>query len=128
MSTKAKKKRQQRAQSRLALARSQQQERAHRLATAAQRAESRWHKTLRQLTVLGATLQEDGNSTDGNDHPGYVVVFEGNTSLFRSRQQVQRWLKRTQRRLEVEQMSYAERHVRWMIDNNCDDHGNPWPE
>ncbi len=128
MSTKAKKKRQQRAQSRLALARSKQQERARRLAAATQRAESRWQKILRQLAVLGATLQEDGNSTDGNDHPGYVIVFEGNISLFRSRYQVQRWLKRTQRRVEEEQMSYAEHHVRWMIDNNCDDHGNPWPE
>jgi hypothetical protein len=128
MSTQTKKKRQQRAQSRLALARSKQQERARRLVAAAQRAESRWHKTLRQLAVLGATLQEDDNSTDGNGHPGYVVVFEGNASLFHSRFQVQRWLKRTQHRLEEEQMSYAERHVRWMIDNNCDDHGNPWPE
>jgi hypothetical protein len=128
MSTQAKKKQQQRAQSRLSLARSQQQERARRLANAAQRAESQWHKTLRQLALLGATLQEDVNSIDGNDHPGYVVVFEGNTSLFRSRYQVQRWLKRTQRPLEEEQRSSAERHVRWMIDNNCDDHGNPWPE
>ena len=128
MSTKAKKKRQQRVQSRLALARSKQQERARRLAAAAQRAESRWHKTLRQLAVLGATLQEYEKSTDGNDHPEYVVVFEGNASLFHSRFQVQRWLKRTQHRLEEEQMSYAERHVRLMIENNCDDHGNPWPE
>ena len=128
MSTKAKKKRQQRAQSRLALARPQQQERARRLATAAQRAESRWHKTLRQLTTLGASLQEDENSTDGDDHPGYVMVFEGNTYRFRSHFRVQHWLKRTQRRLEEEQMSYADRHVRWMIENNCDDHGNPWPE
>jgi hypothetical protein len=83
---------------------------------------------LRQLDVLGATVQEDDYSIKGNDHPGYVVVFEGNTFLFRNRSQVQRWLKRTQRRLEEEQMSYAERHVRWMIDNNCDDQGNPWPE
>lgn len=128
MSTQTKKKRQQRAQSRLALARYKQQERARRLVAAAQRAESRWHKTLRQLAVLGATLQADDNFTDGNDHPGCVVVFEGKASLFRSRFQVQRWLKRTQRRLEEEQMSYAERHVRWMIENNCDDHGNPWPE
>jgi predicted phage gp36 major capsid-like protein len=128
MSTQAKMKRQQRAQSRQALARSQQQERARRLTVAAHRAVSRWQKTLRQLAALGATLQEDGNSTDGNDHPGYVVVFEGNTYLFRSRYQVQRWLKRTQRRLEEEQMSYAERHVCWMIENNCDDHRNPWPE
>ena len=78
--------------------------------------------------MLGATLQEDVNNTGGNGHPGYVVVLEGNTFLFRSCFQVQRWLNRTQRRLEEEQMSYAERHVRWMIDNNCDDHGNPWPE
>jgi hypothetical protein len=83
---------------------------------------------LRQLAVLGATLQEDETSTDGNDHSGYVVVFEGNTSLFRSRHQVQRWLKRTQHRLEEERMSYAERHVRWMIEHNFDDYGNPWPE
>ena len=57
-----------------------------------------------------------------------LVVFEGISSLFHSRFQVQSWLKRTQRRLEEEQMSYAERHVRWMIENNCEDHGNPWPE
>jgi hypothetical protein len=81
MSTQAKKKRQQRAQSRLALARSKQQERSRRRAVAAQRAESRWHKTLRQLAVLGATLHEDDTSTDGNDHPGYVVVFEGNPAF-----------------------------------------------
>jgi hypothetical protein len=128
MSAQAKKKRQQRAQSRLALARTKQQERSRRRAAASQRAESRWHKTLRQLTVLGATLHEDDTSTDGNDHHGYVVIFEGNTSLFSSRFQVQRWLKRIQHHLEEEQMSYAERHVRWMIEHNCDDHGNPWPE
>ncbi len=128
MNAKAKTKRQQRAQSRLALARYKQQERARRLAAAAQRAESQWQKTLRQLAVLGATLQEDEKSTDGNNRPGYVVVFEGNNSLFGSRYQVHRWLKQTQRRLEEEQMSFAERHVRWMIENNCDDHGNPWPE
>src|SRR5260370_42478689 len=96
MSTKAKKKRQQRAQSRLALARYKQQERARRLAAAAQRAESRWQKTLHRLAALGATLQEAEKSTDGNDHPGYAEVFDGNTSLLRSRYQVQRWLKRTQ--------------------------------
>ncbi len=128
MSTQSKKKRQQRAQSRLTLARSKQQERARRLTIAAQRAESRWHKTLRQLAALGAMLQENETSIDGNDHPRYVVVFEGNTSLFRSRFQVQRWLKRTQHRLEEEEMSYAECHLSWMIDDNCNDHGNPWPE
>lgn len=93
-----------------------------------QRAESRWQKTLRQLVVMGATLQEDVNNTSGIDHPGYVVVFDENTFLFRSRSQVQRWLKRTQRRLEEEQMSYAERHVRWMIEQTCDDNGNSLPE
>jgi hypothetical protein len=128
MSTQAKKKRQQRAQNRLALARFKQQERARRRAAADRRTESRWHKTLRQLDVLGATIHEDVHSIKRNNHPGYVVVFEGNTFLFRSRFQVQCWLKRTLCRLEEEQMSYAERHVQWMIDNNCDDHGNPWSE
>jgi hypothetical protein len=128
MGTKAKKRRQQRAQSRLALALHKQQERARRKAAAAQRAENQWQKTLRQLAALGATLQEDGKSTEDNIHPGYVVVLKGSTFRCRSRLQVQRWLKQTQRRLEDEQMSYAERHVRWMIENNCDDHGNPWPE
>jgi len=35
---------------------------------------------------------------------------------------------RTKRHLEDEQMSYTERHVHWMIDNNYNDHGNPWFE
>ncbi len=87
------------------------------------------HKSEKEASATGTeSTGTSSKSTDGNDHPGYVVVFDGNTSLFRSRYQVQRWLKRTQRRLEEEQMSYAERHVRWMIENNCDDHGNPWPE
>jgi hypothetical protein len=90
MSTQAKKNRQQRAQSRLALARFKQQERARRRAVATRRAESRWHKTLHQLEVLGATVQEDVHSIKGNNHAGYAVVFEGNTSLFRSRFQIQR--------------------------------------
>jgi hypothetical protein len=128
MSTQAKKKRQQRAQSRLALAHPQQQERARRLAVAAQRAESRWRKTIRQLAVLGATPQEDGYSKDGKDHPGYMVLFDGNTSLFRGCSHVQHWRTRIQHRLVEEQMSYAERHVRWMIEHACDDQGNPWPE
>jgi len=128
MTTKAKKKRQQRAQSRLALARHKQQERARRQAAAAQRAEHQWQTTLRKLATLGATLQEDGTSSNGNARLEYVVTFEESTSRFRSRLQVQRWLKRTQRRIEEHHMSWAERHVQWMIENNCDDHGNPWPE
>jgi Asp-tRNA(Asn)/Glu-tRNA(Gln) amidotransferase A subunit family amidase len=128
MVTRAKKRRQQRAQSRLALARHKQQERARRQAAAAQRAEHQWQKTLRQLAALGATLQEDGVSTDGNGHPAYRVAFEGSTYRCRSRLHVQRWLKRTQRRLEEQNMSRAERHVQWMIEHNCDDFGNPWPE
>jgi type II secretory pathway pseudopilin PulG len=95
MGTQAKKKRQQRAQSRLALARHQQQERARRQAAASQRAESQWPKTLRELAALGATLEEGGPSADGNANPGYVVVFEGSTHRCRSRLHVQRWLKRT---------------------------------
>ena len=95
---------------------------------AAQRAEHQWQTTLRKLATLGATLQEDGTSSNGNDRLEYVVAFEGSTSRFRSRLHVQRWLKRTQRRIEEQQMSWAERHVQWMIENNCDDHGNPWPE
>src|SRR5260370_7977001 len=79
MGTQAKKKRQQRAQSRLALARHQQQERARRQAAAAQRAESQWPKTLRELAALGATLEEGGPSADGNANPGYVIPFEGST-------------------------------------------------
>src|SRR5437868_2684049 len=107
MTTKAKRKRQQRAQSRLALARYKQQERARRQAAAAQRAEHQWQTTLRKLATLGATLQEDGASTAGNARPGYVVTFERSTSRFRSRLHVQRWLKRTQRRIEEQQMSWA---------------------
>jgi hypothetical protein len=128
MAPRAKKRRQQQAQSRLALARYKQQELARRQAAAAQRAENQWQKTLLKLAALGATLQEDGVSTVGNDHPAYVVAFEGSIYHFRSRLHLQRWLKRAQRRLEEDNMSWAERHVQWMIENNCDDHGNPWPE
>src|SRR5204863_963837 len=106
MTTKAKKKRQQRAQSRLALARHQQQERARRQAAAAQRAEHQWQATLRKLATLGATLQER-TSTAGNDRLDYVVGFQGNTARCRSRLQVQRWLKRTQRRIAEQEMSWA---------------------
>lgn len=53
---------------------------------------------------------------------------EGHTYPFRNRSQVQRWVERTQEQLEEKQMSWAERHVLWMIENNCDDQGMPWPE
>jgi len=53
------------------------------------------------------------------------ATFEGNTHLFHSRHQVQRWLKRAQHGLEEEQMSYAELHVRGMNNNTCDDYGFP---
>jgi len=76
MSTKAKKKSQQRAQCRLGLACFKQQERARSLAAAAQRVESRWHKKLRHLAVLEATLKEDEKSTNGNEHLEYVEVFK----------------------------------------------------
>jgi len=121
----AKKKRQQRAQSRLALVHYRQQQREQRQRTAAQRAEKQWNKTLRQLADLGATLKESTETIDANAKIVYEVTFEGKVSRLRSRFHLQRWLKRE--RLEEQQMSWAERHVQWMIDNNCDDHGNPWP-
>src|SRR5207248_9992974 len=120
MVTRAKKRRQQRAQSRLVLCSSQ--------AAAAQRAEHQWHKILRQLAALGATLQEDGVSTDGIGHPAYTVDFEGSTYRCGSRLHIQRRLQRTQRRLEEQNMSWAERHVQWMIEHNCEDFDNQWPE
>jgi len=125
---KTKKKRQQRAQSRLALARFRQQEREQRQQTAAQPGGQRWNKTLRQLAELGATLKQHEKAGDEKEKAVYEVTFEGKTSHFRSRFGVQRWLKRERARQEEEQMSLAERHVRWMIEHNVDDHGNPWPD
>ena len=58
----------------------------------------------------------------------YEVIFEGKSAHFRSRFGVQRWLKRERARREEQQISWAERHVRWMIEHNIDDHGNPWPD
>jgi hypothetical protein len=127
VSQKTKKKRQQRAQSRLALARFRQQQREQRQRTAAHRAEKQWNKTLRHLAELGAPVQEHEGS-DGNGKVVYTVTFEGKIHRFGSRFHLQRWLKRERARAAEEQMSWAERHVQWMIDNNCDDHGNPWPE
>jgi hypothetical protein len=126
---KTKKKRVLRAQSRLALARFRQQQRQQRQQTAARRAEQHWNKTLRQLAELGATVKQHEEAGDDRKKTVYEVTFEGKTSRFRSRFGVQRWLKRERARQEEEQqMSWAERHVRWMIEHNVDDHGNPWPD
>ncbi len=125
---KTKKKRQQRAQSRLALSRFRQQQREQRQQTAAQRAEKQWNKTLRQLADLGATAVQQEVQVDGPERTIYEVTFEGKNYRFGSRFRLQRWLKRERQHQEEEQMSWAERHVQWMIENNCDDFGNPWPE
>ncbi len=128
VSQKTKKKRQQRAQSRLALARYRQQQREQRQKTAAQRSEKQWNKTLRQLADLGATLDQHEVHVDDREMMVYEVTFEGKNHHFGTRFRLQRWLKRERQRKVEEQMSWAERHVQWMIANTCDDHGNPWPE
>ena len=94
MKQRAKKKRQQRAQSRLALARFRQHEREQRQQTAARRAEQRWNKTLHQLAELGATVKQHEEVGDDRKKTVYEVAFEGKSSHFRSRFGVQRWLKR----------------------------------
>ena len=123
-----KKKRQQRAQSRLALARFREQQREQRQHTAAHRAQQRWNKTLRHLADLGATVKQHEEALGDKEKTVYEVTFEGKTSHFRSRFGVQRWLKRERERQEEQRMSYAERHVQWMIDHDCNDHGHPWPD
>ena len=123
-----KKKRQQRAQSRLALARFREQQREQRQHTTAHRAQQGWNKTLRHLADLGATVKQLEEALGDKEKTVYEVTFEGKTSHFRSRFQVQHWLKRERERQEEQQMSWAERHVQWMIDHNCDDHGHPWPD
>ncbi|MFL5655273.1 MAG: hypothetical protein ACJ8CB_13995 [Ktedonobacteraceae bacterium] len=123
-----KKKRVPRAQSRLALARFRQQQREQRQQTAAHRAQQWWNKTLRHLADLGATVKQREEAPGDKEKTVYEVTFEGKTSHFRSRFRVQRWLKRERERQEEQQMSWAERQVEWMIDQNCDDHGNPWPD
>src|SRR5438105_1696956 len=123
-----KKKRVLRAQSRLALARFREQQREQRQQTAAHRAQQRWNKTLRHLTDLGATVKQHEEALGDKEKAVYEVTFEGKTSHFRSRFGVQRWLKRERERQEEQQMSWAERHVRWMIEHNCDDHGHLCPD
>ena len=126
MNQKAKKKRQQKAQTRLALAHQRQQEREQRQRTLALRAEKRWSNAQRQLVELGATVNEYQETVDGIEKTFYEVLFEGKVHQFQTHFRVQRWLKQKLKRQEEEQMSWAERHVQWMIDNNCDDHDNPW--
>ncbi|HYU72367.1 MAG TPA: hypothetical protein VEL31_06775, partial [Ktedonobacteraceae bacterium] len=121
-------KRQQRAQSRLALARFRKQQREQRQHTAAHRAQQGWNKTLRHLADLGATVKQHEEALGDKEKTVYEVTFEGKTSHFRSRFQVQRRLKRERERQEEQQMSWAERHVQWMIDHNVDDHCLPWPD
>src|SRR5439155_18426620 len=95
-----KKKRQQRAQSRLALARFRKQQREQRQQTAAHRAQQGWNKTLRHLADLGATVKQLEEALGDKEKTVYEVTFEGKTSHFRSRFQVQRWLKRERERQE----------------------------
>ena len=128
MKQKTKRKRQQRAQSRLALARFRQQQREQRQQMAAHRAGQRWNKTLRHLAELGATLKQLEETGEDREKTVYEVTFDGKTARFRSRFGVQRWLKRERERQEEQYMSWTERHVRWMIEHNCDDYGHPWPD
>jgi hypothetical protein len=125
---KTKKKRVPRAQSRLALARFRQQQREQRQHTAAQRAERQWNRTLRHLADLGAPVNQHEAVGGDKEKTIYELTCEGKTSRFGSRFGVQRWLKRERAHQAQQHMSWAERHVQWMIDNNCDDHGNPWPD
>lgn len=126
MGRSAKQKRQQRAQSRLANALFQKQRREKCKQRAVQRSEKRWNKALQQLAELGATVEQYEVATDNNIKTVYKVFFEGETHQFGTRFRLQRWLRLEMQRQEEQQMSMAERHVQWMIDNNCDDHGNPW--
>ena|SRR5436305_3201922 len=127
MTSSSKKKRQQRAQSRQALARERQRQRELRQQTLALRAEKRWRNTRPLLDVLGASVKTREQTIDGIEKILYEVTYQGQMHQFATRSRLQRWFKPKRKRQEEEQMSWAERHVQWMIDNNCDDHGNPWP-
>ena len=124
-----KKKRQQRAQSLLATARHKQQEKEARKARAVQRAERQWNNIQRQIKELGAVLQQGEEIVENQLRPVYRVTYQGDIYIFRGRSSVHRWLKRLRHPAKKEEaMSWAEQHVWWMIENNCDDFGNPWPE
>src|SRR5690348_6045450 len=124
-----KKKRQQRAQSLLATARHKQQEKEARKARAVQRAERQWNNIQRQIKELGAVLQQGEEIVENQLRPVYRVTYQGDIYTFRGRSSVHRWLKRLRHPAKKEEaMSWAEQHVWWMIENNCDDFGNPWPE
>ena len=92
-----------------------------------ERAEKRWHQMQSLLTQLGATLQQTEEEQKGVLRVVYLVTYKGQTQMLRSQSGVRRWIKHTRRPIQ-EEMSWAERHVWWMIENNCDDFGNPWPE
>jgi hypothetical protein len=111
MNQMAKKKRQQRAQSRLALARARQEQREQRKKTLAQRAEKQWNKTQRQLTELGATVNVYQETIDGIEKMLYEVLFERKVHWFRTHFRIQRWLKREYEQQEEQQMIWAEQHV-----------------
>lgn len=124
-----KKKRQQRAQSLLATARHKQQEKEARKARAVQRAERQWNNIQCQIKELGAVLQQGEEIVENQLRPVYRVTYQGDIYTFRGRSSVHRWLKRLRHPAQKEEaMSWAEQHVWWMIENNCDDFGNPWPE
>jgi hypothetical protein len=121
------KKRQQKAQSRQTNARHRQQERAMRNIRLVEHAEKRWQQTQSLLSQLGATLQQTKEEQKGVLRVVYLVTYKGQTQTLRSQSGVRRWIKRIRHPVQ-EEMSWAERHVWWMIENNCDDFGNPWPE
>lgn len=121
-----KKKRQQKAQSLLANARYKQQVCQERILRLAEQAEKRWQHTQRQLAQLGVTFQQTEEEEKGTKRVVYLVTHEGQTLALRSRSSVQQWIKRLRHPVQ-EEVSWAERHVWWMIENNCDDFGNPWP-
>ena len=119
-----KKKRQQRVQSYLANARYKQQQCEARSARTAERAERRWQQAQRQLAELGAELHQTEEERKGVLRPIYLMTFKGQTHTIRSRSGVQRWIKRT-RHPEQEEMSWAERHVWWMIRESSNQEGLP---
>ncbi len=81
MSQKTKKKRQQRAQSRLALARFRQHEREQRQQTAAHRAEQQWNKTLHYLADLGATLKQHEEQIGDKEKETYQETNSGQKTV-----------------------------------------------
>jgi hypothetical protein len=67
----------------------------------AQRAEKQWSKAQRQLSELGATVNEHQEAVDGIEKTFYEVHFEGKVYRFKTRFRVQRWLKREREQWEL---------------------------